>query len=181
MIKTIQQTPNYESGNILDKIGFIIHGTQGKYKGAINWLCTPPNKRNPISYSSAHYVVSKKGEVTQLAAEKDITWHAGIVRNPTYRARLYLNRTGLIPKPLPINDKNYINPNKNFVGIECEWFTGEILTEEQIQAVTQIIKSSLIKNPIILSHSEVADYKVDFGRDAKGMWNIQEIIRRVNK
>lgn len=172
-------TPNQEVGKIEDKIGFIIHGTQGNYGGAVKWLCTLPNNRNPVSYSSAHYVVSKGGEITKLAEEENITWHAGIVRNPTYRARLYLNRVGLIPKPFPTNDKNYTNPNKNFVGIECEWFTGERLTDPQLNAVVSIIKNSKIKNPIILSHSEVTDYKVDFGRDDNGMWNIQEILRRL--
>lgn len=172
-------TPNITKGNIADKIGFVIHGTLGAYEGAISWLRTPPEKRNPITYSSAHYVISKKGDITKLAEEADITWHAGIVRNPTYRARLYLPRNGVIPKPLPINNANYKNPNTYFVGIECEWFEGETLTEAQIQAVCSIIKASKIKNPVILTHSEITDYKADFGRDEKGMWNVQEIIRRL--
>jgi N-acetyl-anhydromuramyl-L-alanine amidase AmpD len=176
-MKTIY-TPNQNGGNIADKIGFVIHGTLGSYSGAINWLCTPPYKRNPISYSSAHYVISKTGETTKLAEEDAITWHAGIVRNPTYRARLYLPRNSFIPKPLPINNSSYKNPNNYFVGIECEWFEGERLTEAQIRAVVSIIKSSRIKNPIILSHSEITDYKADFGRSEAGMWNVQEIIRR---
>lgn len=171
-------TPNITKGKIEDKIGFVIHGTLGAYNGAIEWLRTPPEKRNPISYSSAHYVVSKTGDITKLAEEADITWHAGTVRNPTYRARLNLPRNGIIPKPLPINDVNYKNPNTSFVGIECEWFQGERLTEAQIVAVCSIIKASKIKNPVILSHSEITDYKADFGRDEKGMWNVQEIIRR---
>jgi len=177
----IRYTPNKNVGRIEDKIGFVIHGTLGAYNGAIEWLCTPPEMRNPISYSSAHYVIKKDGEITKLAEEKDITWHAGIVRNPTYRARLYLPRNGIIPKPIPINNLNYKNPNTYFVGIECEWFQGEKLTDAQINAVVSIIKASQIKNPAILTHSEITDYKADFGVDPDGMINVQKIINLVNK
>lgn len=172
-------TPNKSQGNIQDKIGFVIHGTLGSYSGAINWLITPPERRNPRTYSSAHYVISKGGDITKLAEENEITWHAGIVRNPTYRARLSLPRNSYIPKPLPINNASYKNPNTYFVGIECEWFEGERLTEAQIQSILSIIRSSRIKNPVILSHSEITDYKADFGRTDAGMWNVQEIIKRL--
>lgn len=174
-------TPNRKIGYNTEKIGFVIHGTLGSYNGAVQWLRTIPKNRNPVSYSSAHYVVSKKGDITKLAEESDITWHAGIVRNPTYRARLHLPRNSIIPRPLPIDSAKYKNPNDYFIGIECEWFQGETLTEEQIVSVVSIIKASKIKNPVILSHSEITDYKADFGRDEKEMWNIQEIIRRAKK
>lgn len=166
-------TPNVSSYKT-KKIGFIIHGTLGSYNGAVNWLCTKPEDRPVLSYSSAHYVVSKLGEVTKLADELQVTWHAGVISNPTWRARKYMPTKSGIPLIAPFK-----NPNDSFVGIELEWFLGDKITEAQYGAIVNIVKSSDIKNPVILSHSEIAEYKKDFGRDAKGMLLIQEIIKKI--
>ena len=48
----------------------VIHTIQGSYLGAISWF------KNPSSNVSAHYVVSKGGEVTQMVQDKDTAWHA---------------------------------------------------------------------------------------------------------
>lgn len=40
-------------------------------QGAQDWLC------NPESEVSAHYLISARGEVTQMVEEKDRAWHAG--------------------------------------------------------------------------------------------------------
>ena len=158
------------------KIGFIIHGTQGSYAGAVNWLMTPANDRPTLSYSSAHVVISKQGESTQLARPEQVTWHAGRISSPTWRARKYLPTKSGVPMVAPFK-----NPNDSFIGIECEWFVGDQLTEAQYGAIINYIKSTNIKNPVILSHSEVTDYKKDFGRDAKGMLPVEEITRRLAK
>lgn len=172
----ILQTPNVSSYTT-KKIGFVLHGTQGSYAGAVNWLMTPANERPVLSYSSAHVVISKLGEITQLAKPEQVTWHAGIVRNPTWRARKYLPTLSGIPMVAPFK-----NPNDNFIGIECEWFTGDKITEAQYGSIVNYIKSVGIKDPVILSHSEICDYKPDFGRDANiGMFPIQEVIRRLTK
>ena len=49
----------------------IIHTTQGTYQSAIDWFLTPS------AQVSAHYVVSKKGAITQMVQEEDIAWHVG--------------------------------------------------------------------------------------------------------
>lgn len=151
-----RQTPNFDTKSIPDK-GFIIHGTLGNYQGAVEWLCTPANKRNPVSYSSAHYVVAKSGAVTQLADIKTRTWHAGVVSKPDTYAQQVL------PKTLGVYD----NPNDHFIGIELEWFEGDVITIAQYNSVIDIIKKSGIINPIILTHSQVTSYKTDFGDYSK--------------
>jgi hypothetical protein len=49
----------------------VIHVAQGSYSGTINWF------RDSRANSSAHYVVSTRGAVTQCVRNEDIAWHAG--------------------------------------------------------------------------------------------------------
>jgi len=49
----------------------IIHDTEGSYGSAIQMF------QDPSRHGSAHYIVSYKGQVTQMVLEKDIAWHAG--------------------------------------------------------------------------------------------------------
>jgi hypothetical protein len=54
------------------KIDFIvIHIAQGSYSGTISWF------QNPRSNVSAHYVVSRGGNIAQCVRNEDIAWHAG--------------------------------------------------------------------------------------------------------
>ncbi len=66
-------SPNYVTANRgkgqIKKV--IVHTVQGSYAGCISWF------QNPSSNVSAHFVVSKNGEVTQMVKEKDIGWHVG--------------------------------------------------------------------------------------------------------
>lgn len=154
------------------KIGYIIHGTLGNYAGAINWLCTPPEKRPVVSYSSAHYVIAKDGRFTQLVQDSDVSWHAGNISNPTNRAK------GLLPSYLG----KFLNPNESFIGIELEWFLGDKVTEAQYQTISNIIKAGKISNPVIMCHKEITDYKSDFQK-ADGTLDtsiVEEITRRLS-
>lgn len=160
------KSPNFTTGT-RPKIGFVIHGTLGKYEGAVEWLCTPPEKRPVLSYSSAHYVVSKDGRYTQLVDNKDVSWHAGNVSNPSRRAQALL----------PLSGSKFLNPNESFIGIELEWLsTTDIITDKQYEVITKIIKESGVKNPVILCHKEITDYKADFPNSAEV---VAEITRRI--
>lgn len=166
-----KQSPNFAKGT-RPKIGYIIHGTLGKYEGAVEWLCTPPEKRPVISYSSAHYVIAKDGRCTQLVKDADVSWHAGNVSNPTMRAMSLL----------PVVNGKYLNPNESFIGIELEWFLGDKITEAQYKAVDEIIKKGGIVNPVIMCHKEITDYKSDF-QTVDGKLDssvVQEISRRLS-
>jgi hypothetical protein len=167
----IKQTPSPNfSDRTMDAIGFCIHGTTGSYESAINWLCTPPEKRPVMSYSSAHYVIAKDGRCTQLVSESKESWHAGNISNPTERAK----------KLLPIKNGKYLNPNKTLIGIELEWFIGGFITESQYKVIIDIIKKSNIKNPVILCHKEITDYKSDFPNSEEVVANITRRLNLLN-
>ena len=161
-----RQSPNFTPGkNEFKPIGFVIHGTAGAYEGAVDWLCTPPEKRVPVSYSSAHVVFAKDGRKIQLVKNSDISWHAGIVSNPTPDFK----------KTIPLG----ANPNSYYIGIENEWFVGEGLTEQQYANIVEYIISTGIKFPEIRLHSEITDYKADFKtKDGKIDYSIVNEIKR---
>lgn len=162
-----RQTPNFDTNAIPNK-GFVIHGTLGSYEGAVEWLCTPHNKRTPVSYSSAHYVIAKNGNTTQLAKHDQRTWHAGVVSNPDQEAK----------QAIPSTLGKYKNPNDLFIGIELEWFLGDVVTESQINKCAEIIKNSGIENPVILTHKQITDYKSDFQtKDGAIDYTVTERIR----
>ncbi len=68
---TFRQTPNL--GGALAPEGIIVHDTAGglKAEGSISWLC------NPSAKVSAHVVIGRDGDTTQLAPFNRVCWHAG--------------------------------------------------------------------------------------------------------
>ncbi len=63
----------------------VIHQAAGTYEGCVSWFAQDHSKSNcgtadnfkPCSPTSAHYCISKEGEITQMVKIKDVAWHAG--------------------------------------------------------------------------------------------------------
>ena len=94
-------------------IAIVDHKTAGRHPGCRDWLC------NPASGASAHFLVTRVGEIDQLVKEENRAWHAGIVERPNWN--LY----------------DGTNPNNYTLGIEHEDYDGDGelgLTELQYQA-----------------------------------------------
>lgn len=66
-----RQTPNRMSRQGWKPDMIVSHVTEGVYQGAVSWLC------NPRSNASAHYVVSRSGDVTQLVDLREAAWCNG--------------------------------------------------------------------------------------------------------
>jgi N-acetylmuramoyl-L-alanine amidase len=49
----------------------VIHDIEGSYASAIKMF------QDPKRHGSAHYIISYRGQVTQMVAEKNVAWHAG--------------------------------------------------------------------------------------------------------
>ena len=69
----IGSTPNRTDTNRTAKTinGIVIHDTEGRFIGSIRAL------QNPRVDGSAHFVVSRRGQVVQLVPVTDVAWHAG--------------------------------------------------------------------------------------------------------
>jgi hypothetical protein len=69
----IRHTPNKTETNrtarTIDRI--VIHDTEGRFVGSIRVL------QNARREASAHFVVSRRGQIVQLVPVTDVAWHAG--------------------------------------------------------------------------------------------------------
>ena len=83
---------NYSQGRAGHSIRYVvIHTVQGSYAGAISWF------RNPSANVSAHYVISNRGDITQMVHHADTGWHAG---NSTYnKESIGLEHEGFVSDP----------------------------------------------------------------------------------
>jgi N-acetylmuramoyl-L-alanine amidase len=104
--------------------------------------------RDPTTQKSAHYGISKAGEVHQYVDENDSAFHAGIVVNPTW--------------PLL---KPRVNPNFYTIGIEHEGRPDDIWPETQLSASATLIGQIAARWNIaldelhVIRHHQIRDSK----------------------
>lgn len=131
------RSPNFTAGRNGKKIIAIVnHITAGLMPGTLSWM------RNPAAKASAHYLVTKAGEIYQLVKDQDTAWHAGIVNKPSW----------------PLYDGS--NPNRYTIGIEHECRSGGELTEAQYHATLWLHKQLIQKYGILAN----ADYIIGHNR-----------------
>lgn len=123
--KIIQkQSPNKMSRQGWKPDMIVSHITEGSYAGAVSWLC------NPKSQASAHFVVSKKGEITQLVDIREAAWING-TSTDSKKSNYYGNSSLKLVKDRKTNANYYT------IGIEHEGFSKDgqgKLTKEQLGA-----------------------------------------------
>lgn len=129
-ILTVNVTPN----GMREVRGLVLHSMWGTYQGSIAWF------KNPQSQASCHYLISKNGEIAQMAEHSTMTWHAGVYD------------TGKCPEwAIP-------NPNWFTIGIEFEdernanWVYPEKQRIAGQELVAQLIKQYSIPRERILLH-----------------------------
>jgi N-acetyl-anhydromuramyl-L-alanine amidase AmpD len=69
----IGHTPNKTGSNRTAKTidAIVIHDTEGRFVGSVRFL------QRARARGSAHFVVSRRGQIVQLVPVKDVAWHAG--------------------------------------------------------------------------------------------------------
>lgn len=65
---------NYSPNGMKEIKGIVIHSMGGFFKGTQSWF------KNPQAQASAHYIISKQGDILQMVDETkmNMAWHAGI-------------------------------------------------------------------------------------------------------
>lgn len=130
-----KQSPNYSQGRGGQQIkGVCIHTMAGTYNGSISWFL------NSGSQASSHYLVSLKGEITQMVNLADMAWTNGIkwksgVPYTSTDRQLDINRLAPI-----VRDNKNINPNQYTVTIELEGYPNDPVTTEMYDAVLKILR-----------------------------------------
>ena len=69
VMKSGNRTDSNRSAQTIDQV--VVHVTEGRFIGSVRWL------QNHRSRGSAHYVVSRRGEIIQMVSVTDVAWHAG--------------------------------------------------------------------------------------------------------
>lgn len=69
----IRSTPNKTDTNRTSKTiwGIVVHDTEGRFTGSLRVL------QRRRTNASAHFVVSRRGQIVQLVPVTDVAWHAG--------------------------------------------------------------------------------------------------------
>jgi hypothetical protein len=73
LLVLIRHSPNMTSSNRTAKTidAIVIHSTEGRFVGSVRFL------ERARTRGSAHFVVSRRGQVVQLVPVTDVAWHAG--------------------------------------------------------------------------------------------------------
>ncbi|MEI6520134.1 MAG: N-acetylmuramoyl-L-alanine amidase [bacterium] len=109
----------------------VLHGTGGGFESALRWLISPKSR------VSAHFLVSREGEVVQMVPVSDIAWHAG---------RAYWHG---------LRDINKIS-----IGIEMENMPGQDWPDPQLHKVADLCRMLMTRYGIsweeVVGHRDVA-------------------------
>lgn len=119
---------------------------------------------DPTTQKSAHYGISKTGEIHQYVDDNDTAFHAGIVVNPTWS----------LLKPR-------INPNFYTIGIEHEGRADDVWPEAQLAASACLISEIAERWRIPLDDSHVIQHRqIRASKTCPGNWlQIGALLKRV--
>lgn len=155
---TKKNSPNKMSRRGWKPDMIVNHITEGSYAGAVSWLC------NPKSGASAHFVISRKGEITQLVDIREAAWANGTSTDPNKNN--YYGKSSL----KLVRDRK-TNANYYTISIEHEGFYKDgygALTPKQLEAsiwlhkhiIEEVKKIYGIEIPLDRNHI-VGHYQID--------------------
>ena len=144
----------------------MLHTMAGTFQGTIEWF------KRVESQVSAHVLVGKKGECTQMVGDENQAWHGGVIYNPSERGKAVLKRDAY----------GYVNPNKYSLGIEIEAGAhqhGNAMSEEQLTKVVGVVWNWMQAYNIpvthIITHRDVTSHKPNIDH-----W-LSAVLDRINK
>jgi N-acetyl-anhydromuramyl-L-alanine amidase AmpD len=139
----------------------VIHVTEGDERSVRAWF------HDPAANVSAHYMVTKAGEVVHFVHEYDTAWANGRVDHPT--AKMVLERA---PS----------NPNNWTISIEHEGNGKEELTTPQRAASLALIRDIQTRHHLILSDRRhiVGHHEIYSLKPCPGAISVDRIVNELN-
>jgi N-acetylmuramoyl-L-alanine amidase len=135
-------------------LAIVIHIMDGTIAGTDEWF------NNPVAQVSAHYGVSKTGDIHQYVDESDTAFHAGTVVNPTW--------------PLI---KPSVNPNFYTIGIEHEGKADDVWPDAQLQASALLIADVAQRWDIQLNRDHVVKHhEIRASKTCPGTVDLDQLI-----
>lgn len=151
-------------GNSID--GVILHSMAGFYKGTLAWF------NRPDVPASAHYLVSKTGEISKCVEEERASWHAGEV------SVLYEEAPEIMKR------KWGINPNLYTIGIELEDENNKewVYPQKQYFATVELVADIFKRHKITPSLDTILMHKQTnplHRTDPIGNWHHEQFVNDV--
>lgn len=120
----------------------VIHVAEGTYQGTISWF------QYPDAQASAHYVVSKTGEITAMVCDEDIAWHAG---NWEYNCHsIGIEHEGYVDDPDSFTEAQY-QASANLVRWLAQRYNIQLVHPSGIAPASATMSSGII------GHNQVPD------------------------
>ncbi len=130
-------SPNFFKGH-KKRLAVVLHVSGGTISSMDSWFSTPK------SQVSAHYGISKTGEIHQYVSEDNSSWAVGVVKKPTWK---------LLPKD---------NPNYYTISIEHEGFKNTMWTNAMEKASNQLVMDICKRNNIPIDREHIiGHYEID--------------------
>src|SRR3990167_5297967 len=150
------KSPNYSEREGQQVLCIVCHITDSSARSTIQHFT------NPASKVSAHYLVTRTGDIIQFVEEEYVAWHAGYKVNPT--AKLALENP----------DTNF---NKLSIGIEHEAFSNQDLTEIQYVNSAKLISEICQRHGIVITKDTIIPHhSIRNDKYCPGLLNIDKLI-----
>ena len=160
-MKIIQSpSPNFSTSKYT-KIGVQIHKTLGLMPWTLKHL------QKHTTWVSAHYLITKTGDIHQLVQLKDRPWSSGIISRPSERAKKIMMKTAW---------GTYVKPGHYLIQIEYECLHHETYTEKQYEASVWLFNQFPfdVTDDNFLEHQDTAIHKPELEKERA------ETLKRLN-
>ena len=154
-MKIIQSpSPNFSERNGFKPEIIVVHATDGGYPYDLEWLT------NLQSEVSSHYLIAPDGITHQLVQEDKAAWHAGLVRNPTFKSL-----------------KEGVNPNNYSIGIEVSMLSKNIMLDVQKNSLYELIKDISARNAIPIDRQHIIGHReIRSNKTCPGTINLNTVV-----
>ena len=152
-MKIIQSpSPNFSKSSYKLE-GVQIHKTLGNMPWTLQWM------QNPKASASAHYLITKNGDIHQMVDLKDRPWSSGRIYKPSARALKIMKKTWT---------GKWLQPGHYLMQTEFECLLHEDLTKKQIESYVWLVKEVLdfeVTEDNFLEHQDTCSYKPEMEKE----------------